>query len=320
VNSEFPPIEPYAHGMLEVGDHNLVYWETCGNPAGKPALVIHGGPGTGSKPGLRRLFDPRRYLIALFDQRGSGRSVPHAGDPATDMRFNTTDRLVADIERIRRALGIDRWLLYGGSWGATLALRYAELFPERVSEMVLSPVITCRRTEIDWLYRGAGRFFPEAHRRFLALAARTPGNDDDVVEVYARLMEDQDQSVRDQAVAEWIGWETVVYSWETRSAFDPYSEHSPAYLSGLVRTRSRYFAHGAWLDEGTLIACAGRLASIPGTLIHGERDLSWPLATAWELSQAWTGSELIIVPGTGHLGSDAKRGYVLDAIARYATN
>lgn len=153
----YPPVEPYENGMLDVGDGNHVYWEACGNPHGKPALVVHGGPGSGCGPGARQYFDPDRYRVVLFDQRGCGRSTPHAGDPATDMRHNTTRHLIADMERLREHLGVDRWLLYGGSWGSTLILAYAETYPERVSEMVISAVTTTRRSEIDWLYRGVGR-------------------------------------------------------------------------------------------------------------------------------------------------------------------
>ena len=164
----YPPIEPYDHGMLGVGDGNLVYWETCGNPDGKPALVVHGGPGSGCGTGSRRSFDPERYRVVLFDQRGCGRSTPHASDPATDMSVNTTEHLLADMERLREHLGIERWLLFGGSWGSTLILAYAERHPERVSEIVIPNVTTTRRSEIDWLYRGVGRFFPEEWERFRA--------------------------------------------------------------------------------------------------------------------------------------------------------
>ena len=158
----YPPIEPYDHGMLDVGDGNHVYWETCGNPDGKPALVVHGGPGSGCTPGQRRGFDPDRYRAVLFDQRGCGRSTPHASDPATDMSVNTTAHLIADMERLREHLGIERWLLHGGSWGSTLILAYAQRHPDRVSEIVIPSVTTTRRSEIDWLYRGVGRFYPAA--------------------------------------------------------------------------------------------------------------------------------------------------------------
>jgi proline iminopeptidase len=219
----YPPIEPYDKGMLEVGDGNLVYWEACGNPAGKPALVVHGGPGSGCGTWVRRYFDPDRYRVVLFDQRGCGRSTPHAGDPAADMRHNTTRHLIADMERLRRHLGIDRWLLHGGSWGSTLILAYAEQHPERVSEIVISSVTTTRRSEIDWLYRGVGRFFPEQWERFLAGAPGTP-RDGDVVAAYARLMEHPDAAVRERATADWCAWEDTVLSGETKGASRPYGD------------------------------------------------------------------------------------------------
>jgi proline iminopeptidase len=178
----YPPIEPYEHGMLDVGDGQRIYWEICGNPAGKPAVMVHGGPGSGCSTGHRRSFDPERYRAVLFDQRGSGRSTPHASDPATDLSVNTTDHLIADMERLRKHLGIDRWLLFGGSWGSTLTLAYAQRYPHRVTEIVIASVTMTRRSEIDWLYRGVGRFFPEAWERFrdgcprrTATAACSPG-------------------------------------------------------------------------------------------------------------------------------------------------
>ena len=184
----YPPIEPHDHGMLDVGDGNRVYLEMCGNPDGKPALVVHGGPGSGCTPGHRQYFDPDRYRVVLFDQRGCGRSTPHASDPATDMSCNTTGHLLADMKRLRECLGIGRWLLCGGSWGSTLILAYAERHPDRVSEIVISGVTTCRRAEIDWLYRGVGRFFPREWERFRA-GVPEPDRDGDLVAAYARLME-----------------------------------------------------------------------------------------------------------------------------------
>jgi proline iminopeptidase len=180
------PVEPYDSGMLDVGDGNLVYWEACGNPRGKPALWVHGGPGSGSTPGARAAFDPARYRAILFDQRGAGRSTPHAADPATDLSVNTTGHLIADMERLREHLGIGRRLLAGGSWGSTLILAYAQRHPQRVSEIVLIGVTTTRRREIDWLYRGVRRFFPEAWERFrLAVPPGSVGPDGDLVPAYA---------------------------------------------------------------------------------------------------------------------------------------
>ncbi|GGX89184.1 prolyl aminopeptidase [Streptomyces minutiscleroticus] len=313
----YPPIEPYGTGMLDVGDGNLVYWEVCGNPDGKPALVVHGGPGSGCGTGARRYFDPERYRVVLFDQRGCGRSTPHAADPATDMRHNTTPHLIADMERLREHLGIDRWLLYGGSWGSTLLLAYAERHPERVSEIVVSGVTTTRRSEIDWLYRGVGRFFPEQWERFVAGAGGTP-RDGDVVAAYARLTEHPDAAVREKATADWCAWEDAVLSGETNGTAHPYGDRPSDARLALVRICSHYFSHGAWLEEGVLLREAGRLAGIPGVLVHGRFDMGGPLLTAWELHRAWPGSELHVVEDAGHLGGARTRGHVLRALNRFA--
>ncbi|MDH6131987.1 proline iminopeptidase [Kitasatospora sp. MAA4] len=313
----YPPIEPYEQGMLDVGDGNLVYWEVCGNPAGKPALVVHGGPGSGCGPGVRRYFDPERYRIVLFDQRGCGRSTPHASDPTTDLRQNTTWHLVADMEHLREHLGIDRWLLYGGSWGSTLTLAYAQTHPERVSEIVIAAVTTTRRSEIDWLYRGVGRFFPEQWERFLAGAPGTP-RDGDLVGAYARLTGHPDPAVRERATADWCAWEDAVLSGETKGSSQPYGDRPPAARLAMVRICSHYFAHGAWLEEGALLRDAGRLAGIPGVLVHGLLDLGGPPDTAWQLARAWPDAELITVADAGHLGGAATRTHVLAALDRFA--
>jgi proline iminopeptidase len=312
----YPPVEPHETGMLDVGDGNLVYWEVCGHPGGKPAVVVHGGPGSGCGTGARRHFDPDRYRVVLFDQRGCGRSTPHASDPATDMRHNTTGQLVADMERLREHLGIDRWLLYGGSWGSTLILAYAETHPERVSQVVISSVTTTRRSEIEWLYRGVGRFFPEQWERFLAGAPGTP-RDGDLVAAYARLTEHPDAAVRRKATADWCAWEDTVLSGETGGAA-PYGDRPPAARLALVRICAHYFSHGAWLEEGVLLREAGRLAGIPGVLIHGRLDLGGPLQTAWELHRAWPGAELTVVEDAGHLGGGTTLGHVLRALDRFA--
>jgi proline iminopeptidase len=313
----YPEIEPYDHGMLDVGDGNCVYWEVCGNPAGKPALVVHGGPGQGCSPRMRRAFDPERYRVVLFDQRGCGRSTPHASDPATDMSCNTTEHLLADMERLREHLGIDRWLLRGGSWGSTLILAYAERHPHRVSEIVISAVTTTRRSEIDWLYRGVARFFPEQWERFRA-GVPEAGRDGDLVAAYARLMEDPDPQVRAQAANAWSAWEDAVVSLEPNGKPNAYSDRPPAALLAFVRICAHYFAHGAWLEEGALLRDAGRLAGVPGVLIHGRLDLSCPVDTAWELARAWPDAELVVLNDSGHQASDTKRERALSALDEFA--
>jgi proline iminopeptidase len=205
----YPPIEPYDSGMLDVGDGHRVYWETCGNPAGKPALVLHGGPGSGCTANARRYFDPSAYRIVLFDQRGSGRSVPHASSPDVDLSTNTTAHLIADMERLRRHLGIGQWLVLGGSWGSTLALTYAEQYPERVSEMVLFSIATTTASEIEWITRGVGTFFPEAWSRFRA-AIPEADRDGSFVEAYHRLLMHPDPVVHEKAARDWCEWETAI--------------------------------------------------------------------------------------------------------------
>jgi proline iminopeptidase len=298
-----------------VGDGNLVYWETCGNPAGKPALVVHGGPGSGGSRGSRRYFDPERYRIVIFDQRGCGESVPHASDPSVDMSVNTTHHLIADMERLREHLGIERWLLLGGSWGSTLILAYAERYPERVSEIVLLGVTTTRPSETDWLYRGVGRFFPEAWARFREGVPECE-RDDDLVSAYARLLESPDPSVRSKAAWDWLAWEDAVISLEENGSPGAYSDRAPDDALAFVRICSHFFSHDAWLEDGELIRNGGRLEGIPGVLLHGRHDLGSPVGTAWALAQAWPGSELVVVDDSGHTGSDTMRKLALEVTAR----
>ena len=311
--------EPYDHGLLDVGDGNLVYWETRGNPSGKPALVVHGGPGSSCEGSTGRSFDPDRYRIVLFDQRGCGRSRPHASDPATDMSVNTTEDLLADIELLRQHLGIDRWLLHGGSWGSTLTLAYAERHPERVSEIVIPSVTTCRRCEIDWLYRGVGRFFPEEWGRFRAGVPESERNGD-LLAAYARLMESPNADVRAKATADWLAWEDAVVSQEPQGIPNAYSNRPPAAQLAFVRICAHYYSNAAWLEEGALLRNASRLAGIPGVLIHGRLDLGCPLRTAWELAQAWPDARLAVIDDSGHTGSDAMRRAVRHALDAFAAS
>jgi proline iminopeptidase len=303
--------------MLGVGDGNLVYWEACGNPDGKPALVVHGGPGSGCGPGSRRYFNPQRYRLVLFDQRGCGRSTPHASDPRTDMSVNTTEHLLADMERLREYLAIEQWLLYGGSWGSTLILAYAERHPERVSEIVILGVTTSRRSEIDWLYRGVGRFFPEEWERFRA-GVPEGERDGDLVAAYARLIEDADANVRETAAADWLAWEDAVISQEPHGRPKAYSSRPPAAQLALVRICAHYFSHAAWLEEGALLRDADRLAGIPGVLIHGRLDMGSPLGTAWELTQAWPDARLVVIADSGHTGSETMKNEIVDTLERFA--
>jgi proline iminopeptidase len=307
-----PAVEPFAQERLDVGDGQRVYWEASGNPAGKPALFLHGGPGSGCTAEQRRFFDPAAYRIVLFDQRGCGRSTPSAGDPAADLAVNTTWHLVADIERLREHLGVERWLLLGVSWGVTLALAYAETHPERVSELVLVGVTLTRRADLDWLYRRVAPLFPAEYERFRAGAPY----EDDLVEAYHRLLHDPDPRIRSRAADDWSAWELALMSTEADPPW-PEQWRDPGFRYTRARLVTHYFRHAAWLEEGALLRDAGALAGIPGTMVHGRLDLGSPLASAWELARAWPDGELIVVEGAGHSGTGMAE-HVVAATARYA--
>lgn len=312
---QYPDIEPYEHGMLDVGDGNHVYWELCGNPDGKPAVVVHGGPGSGCTPGWRRLFDPEAYRVVLFDQRGCGRSTPGAGDPATDLSTNTTPHLLADMERLRTSLDIERWLLLGVSWGSTLGLAYAESHPERVSEIVLGAITSGSRREIDWITRDVGRIFPEEWARFRdgVPAAARGGR---LVEAYDRLLTDPDPAVREKAARNWCDWEDAHVSLAPGHRPSPrYAD--PAFRMTFARLVTHYWSHDCFLEDGSILRDAGRLAGIPGVLVHGRFDVSGPLDTAWELARAWPDSELVVVDDAGHY-SASMTAHLVAATDRFA--
>jgi proline iminopeptidase len=301
VTALYPGIEPYEHGMLDAGDGNLVYWEACGNPDGKPAVVLHGGPGSGCTPWQRRLFDPTAYRVVLFDQRGCGRSTPHASAPDTDLASNTTPHLLADIELLRERLGIERWLVAGGSWGSALALTYAEAFPHRVSELVLWGVTTGRRSETDWIFRGGvAPLFPEQwHRLCAALPA---AEREDVIAAYRRRLNDPDPTVRDRAALDWCTWESATPAWPPTDGLDRRFT-DPAFAMAFARLVTHYVHHDLFLEEGSVLQNVRKLAGIPGVMAQGRFDLQAPLGAAWELSRAWPDAELVIVADAGHAGS-----------------
>jgi proline iminopeptidase len=314
----YPEIEPHAGGLLDVGRGNLVYWETCGNPRGKPAVALHGGPGSGCTPWHRRLFDPAAYRLALFDQRNCGRSTPHAAEPGTDLRANTTAELVEDMERLRRHLGIERWLVLGGSWGSTLALAYAETHPERVTEMVLFGVTTGRRKEFDWLFRGGvAVLFPEQWDR-LRSSLPASERDGDTVEGYHRLLNDPDPAVRRRAAEAWCLWESATPAWPpTTGLAERFAD--PRFALGFARLVTHYVRADAWLEDGVLLRGAGALAGIPGILVNGRFDLQAPLANAWELRRAWPRAELVVVDDAGHAaGHTGVTRALVQATARFA--
>ncbi|MEU5693781.1 prolyl aminopeptidase [Actinosynnema sp. NPDC020468] len=291
----YPEIEPHEHGLLDVGDGNRVYWEECGNPDGKPVVFLHGGPGGGSTPGHRRFFDPAAYRIVLVDQRGCGRSLPHAADDDYDPAVNTTWHLVADLEALRAHLGVDRWQVFGGSWGSTLALAYAQTHPERVSELVVRGVFTMRRKEVDWFYAGGtGFLFPEAWAELTRFAP-----DGDVVGTYGRLLEDPDPAVHLPAAVAWSVWEASTITLLPRPELVA-DFAKDRFALAFARIENHYMRHGGFLEEGQLLRDAGRLAGIPGVIVQGRYDVATPPTTAWELHRAWPGSELVIVPDAGH--------------------
>lgn len=303
-------VTPYASGLLDVGEGNHVYWEASGNPAGTPALCVHGGPGGGGKRRSRNAFDPERFHVIEFDQRGCGRSAPNAADPRTRLDHNTTWHLVADMERLREQLGIDRWLLFGGSWGATLSLAYAQRHPQRVSALVLVSVMTTTADEIDWLYRGLARLLPREWSAFHAGASS--------IGAYAQLLASPDRATRLAAARNWCTWEDAVIAHESLGKPGNYSDRSDDDLIAFARLCAHYFGNNAWLDDRQLLRDIGAIAHIPGMLIHGRLDLGCPLQAAWNLANAWPAAELVIVDDAGHTGSPAMRAAVLAAVERFS--
>lgn len=296
----YPPIEPYDSGVLDVGHGHRLHWEVCGNPDGRPAVVLHGGPGSGCSPGMRRMFDPRRYRIVLFDQRNCGRSTPSAADPVVDLSTNTTPNLIDDIELLRTHLGVERWLVWGGSWGVTLALAYAQAHPERVGELVLAAVTSGTRREIEWITRDIGRVFPEAWERFRD-AVPAAARDGDLAGAYSRLLHHPDPDVRATAAANWCAWEDTHMSLAP-GARPSLSVADPGFQLMFARIVTHYWANGCFLADGQLLRGADRLAGIAGVLVHGRYDVSGPLDTAWALHRAWPESELVVVEDAGHNG------------------
>ncbi|WP_308492641.1 prolyl aminopeptidase [Microbacterium terrisoli] len=298
----YPSIEPYETGMLLVGDGNRVYWEQSGNPSGKPVVFLHGGPGGGTSAWQRRFFDPEKYRIVLVDQRGCGKSTPHASEPGTSLRFNTTWHLVADLELLRRNLGIERWQVFGGSWGSALALAYAQAHPASVSELVLRGVFTLRRHELEWFYEGgASVVFPDLWEEFIApipLLERSR-----MIEAYHRRLIDPDPAVHVPAAVAWTRWEAETVTLRpdpdrVADAVEP--EHAVAF----ARIENHYFMQSGWFREGQLIDGATALRDIPGVIVQGRYDMCTPIMTAWDLHRAWPQSELVIVPDAGHSASE----------------
>lgn len=296
----YPEIEPYATGMLDVGDGQSLYWEESGNPSGKPVVFLHGGPGGGTSPTQRRQFDPARYRILLFDQRGCGRSTPHVSEATTpdDLASNTTWTLVADLERLREARAIDRWQVFGGSWGAALGLAYAQTHPLRVTELVLRGIFTTRALELDWFYEGgASAIVPELWEKFVAPLPhdRTGSN----IEAYHELLWHPDPAVSVPAAQAWSTWEAAAITLIPRDDLvASFGEERMALA--FARIENHFFINKGWLEPDQLIRDAHLLRDIPGIIVHGRYDLAAPVVSAWDLHTVWPEAELRIIQDAGH--------------------
>lgn len=301
-------------GLLHVGDGQRIYWEHHGNPRGVPVVFLHGGPGGGGGRGGRTMFDPLVFQTVLFDQRGCGKSEPNVADPTVSLEHNTTWHLVDDIERLRREIGVDRWLVFGISWGATLALAYAQRHPDRVTGLLLVAVTTTTPDEIDWLYRGAGRLFPEAWDAFRAGAGGGAETTADLLAAYGRLMASPDAEVREAAAGDWCAWEDALIAHENAGLPGSYSVRTGSVRTAFVRLCAHYFGHHAWLRDGQLLQDIDRIAALPGRLIHGRHDLGCPSKVARDLARAWPAAELTLVDDAGHTGSPALAEAIDDAI------
>ena len=305
----YPQIKPYVKHTLEVDRPHMLYVEECGNPHGVPVVFLHGGPGAGCEPYHRRFFDPEVYRIVLFDQRGCGRSSPHA-----ELEGNTTQALVADMETIRNHLGIDKWVVFGGSWGSTLALVYAEAHPDRVLGLILRGIFLCRRDEIDWFYqRGANRIFPDYWEDYLSVIPDEERHD--MVQAYYKRLTSKDELARMAAAKAWSRWEGRAATLRGRKeVIDHYTY--PYNALSLARIECHYFVNNSFLAPNQILDEVGKLDGIPGEIVHGRYDMICPVENAWALHRAWPGSELHIISDAGH--SATEKG-IVDALVR-ATN
>ena len=304
----YPEIEPYETGMLDVGDGHSLYWELSGNPNGKPAVMLHGGPGGGSSPDHRRQWNPEKYKILVFDQRGCGKSTPYAS-----LEANTTWDLVDDIEKLRTEVSkVDKWQVFGGSWGSTLSLAYAQTYPERVTEVILRGIFLFDQYEIDWMYApgGASQVYPDKFEDFLAPIPEAERGD--LVEAYRKRLVGDDKDVQLRAAQAWSKWEgdivTLLPSPETVEHFT-----SPDVAIAVARIENHYMANQGWFEEGQLLRGAEKLRGIPGVIVQGRHDTCTPPMAAWKLKQAWPEVELNIIPDAGHLFNEPG---ILDGLVR----
>ena len=286
----YPPVEPFDVRMIDRGDGHRIHVEQCGNPGGRPVIVLHGGPGGGCSPMMRRFFDPHRWRVVLFDQRGCGRSLPHAS-----VADNTTAHLLSDIDAIRAALDLGPAVLFGGSWGATLALAYAQARPEAVSGLVLRGVFLGRRAELDWFYGGgAGRFWPELWQRFQGIIPEPERGD--LIAAYHRRLFSGDPGVETRHALPWLAWENALAGLDNAAP----GHAPPAYARAFARLENHYFANNCFLDEGQLLRDRHRIEHLPAVIVQGRYDMVCPPLSAWELAQGWERAELRMIPASGH--------------------
>lgn len=289
----YPEIEPFETGFLDVGDGHTIYWERVGTKGAKPAVFLHGGPGGGTSPTQRRLFDPKLYDVLLFDQRGCGKSTPHAGLDA-----NTTWHLVADTERLREMTGVDKWLVFGGSWGSTLALAYAETHPEHVSELVLRGIYTLTRAELDWYYQfGVSEMFPDKWERFQAPIPQHERHD--MMGAYRRYLTGTDRKKQLECAIAWSTWEGGTITLLPNPDYEAHFGEDD-YAIAFARIENHFFVHGGWMDEGQLLRDAHKLRDIPGVIVHGRYDMPCPAKYAWQLHKAWPKADFHLIEGAGH--------------------
>ncbi len=304
----YPEIQPYETGMLDVGDVHRLYWELSGNPDGKPVVFLHGGPGGGSGPDHRRQFNPEKYKILVFDQRGCGKSTPYA-----ELEHNTTWDLVEDIEKLRtRVSKVEKWQVFGGSWGSTLALAYAQTYPERVTELVLRGIFLFDSYEIDWMYKegGASQVYPDKFDEFIGLIPEAERGD--LVEAYRKRLTSDDKDEQLRAAQAWSKWEgDIVTLLPSASTIEHFT--SPDVAVAVARIENHYMANHGWLEEGQLLTGAAKLKGIPGVIVQGRHDTCTPPVAAWKLKQAWPEVELNIIPDAGHLFNEPGN---LDALVR----
>nr|WP_321509136.1 prolyl aminopeptidase [uncultured Hyphomonas sp.] len=302
----YPEIEPFETGFLDTGDGHRIYWERVGTRGAKPAVFLHGGPGGGCSASHRRLFDPALYDVILFDQRGCGRSTPFAS-----LNNNTTWHLVADIERLREMIGVETWQVFGGSWGSTLALAYAETHPDRVSELVLRGIYLLTRAEMNWYYQfGVSEMFPEKYEAFIAPIPEAERGD--LVTAYRKRLTGDDREEQLRCARAWSVWEgetiTLLPEPSTSDQF-----HEAEFALAFARIENHYFIHDGWFEDGQLLRDAGRLKDIPGTIVHGRYDMPCPMRQAWALHRAWPKSEFYPIEGAGHAYSEPG---ILDQLIR----